>query len=47
MGRGELACAPRRGEALQLPTHLRGATGLLYFYWRMPRIGPEKFTAAC
>jgi beta-galactosidase len=21
----------------------RGATGLLYFYWRMPRIGPEKF----
>lgn len=21
----------------------RGATGLLYFYWRMPRFGPEKF----
>ncbi len=21
----------------------RGATGILYFYWRQPRIGPEKF----
>ncbi|MBL6763661.1 MAG: beta-galactosidase [Verrucomicrobiae bacterium] len=42
---GEANSISRPGVARLFTYQLiaRGATGILYFYWRQPRIGPEKF----
>ena len=42
---GEANSLSRPGQARIYTYQLlaRGATGILYFYWRQPRIGPEKF----
>lgn len=35
---------PGVGRVFTYQMIARGATGILFFYWRQPRIGPEKFT---